>query len=45
LYRYIKAAGLKNVRVVCASIEDFHEPFDVGIALHACGGAVQVESS
>ena len=39
------------MRVVCAYIEDFHEPFDVGIALHACGGAsdvvgaVQVENS
>ena len=30
------------MRIVCAMIEDFHEPFDVGIALHACGGASDV---
>ena len=38
----IAAMGLRNVRIVCAMIEDFHEPFDVGIALHACGGASDI---
>ena len=33
------AAGLANVRCVLGLIEDFHEDFDVGVALHACGGA------
>ena len=37
--RRADAAGLANVRVVEGRIEDFDEPFDVGIALHACGAA------
>ena len=38
----VAAAGLRNIRVVCGMIEDFHEPFDVGVALHACGGSSDV---
>ena len=30
---------LSNVRLVVGEIEDFNETFDIGIALHACGGA------
>ena len=37
--RRADAAGLANVRVVEGRIEDFDQPFDVGIALHACGAA------
>uniref|UniRef100_A0A0D3JIL2 Methyltransferase domain-containing protein n=2 Tax=Emiliania huxleyi TaxID=2903 RepID=A0A0D3JIL2_EMIH1 len=33
------AAGLTNVRFVCGDLGAFHEPFDVGLALHACGTA------
>jgi len=33
----IRDAGLVNVRVVQGRIEDFDEPFDLGLALHACG--------
>ena len=36
------AARLTNVRFVCGLVEDFDEPFDVGIALHACGAASDV---
>lgn len=32
-------ARLQNVHTVVGRIEDFSEPFDVGIALHACGNA------
>ena len=34
-----KSAGLENVRTRVCMIETFDEPFDVGIALHACGNA------
>jgi hypothetical protein len=37
--RRVQQAGLKNVRIVHGRIEDFREDFDVGVALHACGGA------
>ena len=37
--RRVRKAGLTNVRIVHGRIEDFHEDFDVGVALHACGGA------
>lgn len=37
--RRVKKAGLTNVRIVHGRIEDFREDFDVGVALHACGGA------
>ena len=37
--RRVQRAGLANVRVVHGRIEDFREDFDVGVALHACGGA------
>jgi len=37
--RRAAAAGLRNVRCVLGFIEDFDEDFDVGVALHACGGA------
>ena len=30
-------AGLTNVRVVTSTIDEWNEPFDIGIALHACG--------
>ena len=33
------AAGLTNVRFVCGDLGAFDEPFDVGLALHACGTA------
>ena len=26
-------------RTVCCSVGDFHEPFDLALALHSCGGA------
>ena len=31
--------GLTNVRCIVGKIEDFEEPFDVGLSLHACGVA------
>ena len=37
--RRANAAGLANVRCIRGRVEDFDEPFDVGVALHACGGA------
>ena len=30
-------SGLKNVRVVTSRIDEWNEPFDLAIALHACG--------
>jgi hypothetical protein len=33
------AAGLANVAVFEGMIEQFRQPFDVGLALHACGNA------
>jgi hypothetical protein len=33
------AAGLANVSVFEGMIEQFRQPFDVGLALHACGNA------
>ena len=35
-------AKLNNVRTVLLSIEHFQEPFDLGIALHACGPATDI---
>ena len=37
-----RRGGLTNVTTVLASIEDYHEPFDLGIALHACGPATDI---
>ena len=34
-----RRAGLTNVQTRVQMIETFHQPFDVGIALHACGNA------
>lgn len=33
------AAGLANVHCFKGMIEDYEEPFDVALALHACGNA------
>ena len=33
------AAGLTNVSTFTGMIESFEQPFDVGLALHACGNA------
>ena len=33
------AAGLANVATFVGMIETFEEPFDVALALHACGNA------
>jgi cyclopropane fatty-acyl-phospholipid synthase-like methyltransferase len=35
----IKLANLSNVELQIGDIDDFNDPFDLGIALHACGGA------
>ena len=37
--RRAAALGLPNIRTVCCSVGDFHEPFDLALALHSCGGA------
>ena len=39
LMRRAAAAKLKNVTPRVTMIENFHDPFDVGVALHACGNA------
>jgi hypothetical protein len=39
LLQRAQAAGLSNIRGVCGTIEEFAEPFDVSLALHACGQA------
>ena len=39
LMKRASVASLHNVSVVCGMIEHFHEKFDVGVALHACGNA------
>ena len=39
LLQRAKSAGLENVRTSVCMIETFDEPFDVGVALHACGNA------
>ena len=33
------AAGLTNIRAVQSMIEGYEEPFDIALALHACGNA------
>ncbi|ETL44976.1 hypothetical protein L916_04821 [Phytophthora nicotianae] len=38
----IAAAQLTNVEIFCGYIDDYHKPFDVGIALHACGEATDM---
>ncbi|KAG6602910.1 Glutathione S-transferase C-terminal domain-containing protein [Phytophthora cinnamomi] len=38
----IAAAQLTNVEIFCGFIDDYHKPFDVGIALHACGEATDM---
>ncbi|KAE9244926.1 hypothetical protein PF004_g5475 [Phytophthora fragariae] len=38
----IAAAQLTNVEIFCGFIDDYHKPFDVGIALHACGEATDI---
>jgi len=35
----IDDSGIKNIEVFRGYIQDFHEKFDLGIALHACGEA------
>ena len=37
-----ESAGLKNVRTHLGDIAAFDEPFDVGVALHACGAATDL---
>ncbi|TYZ69482.1 hypothetical protein PybrP1_007371 [[Pythium] brassicae (nom. inval.)] len=36
------AIGLTNVEIFCGFIDDYAKPFDVGIALHACGEATDM---
>ncbi len=38
----IKNSGLKNIEIFNENIVDFHEKFDLGIALHACGEATDL---
>ncbi|RMX67541.1 hypothetical protein DD238_001433 [Peronospora effusa] len=38
----IAAAHLTNVKIFCGLIDDYCKPFDVGIALHACGEATDM---
>ncbi|KAG9414484.1 hypothetical protein AC1031_007891 [Aphanomyces cochlioides] len=38
----ITASKLTNVSVFCGKVDDYMEPFDVGIALHACGEATDM---
>lgn len=38
----ISLAGLTNVSVFCDMIERFAQPYDVALALHACGNATDV---
>ncbi|GMF38924.1 unnamed protein product [Phytophthora fragariaefolia] len=38
----IAAAQLTNVEIFCGFIDDYSKPFDVGIALHACGEATDM---
>lgn len=38
----IAAAQLTNVEIFCGFIDDYNKPFDVGIALHACGEATDM---
>lgn len=35
----VALAGLPNVSVFCGMIEHYAQPFDVALALHACGNA------
>jgi SAM-dependent methyltransferase len=39
LMQRASAAGLSNVSVFTGMIEQYNEPFDVALALHACGNA------
>ena len=39
LQKRAAAAGLTNVSVFAGMIEQYRQPFDVGLALHACGNA------
>ncbi len=38
----ISDSGIKNIDVFRGYIKDFHEKFDLGIALHACGEATDL---
>lgn len=38
----VQEANLKNVIISEDDIENFHDVFDIGISLHACGGATDV---
>jgi hypothetical protein len=38
----ISTAGLKNCRLWQGDVKDFDQPFDVGLALHACGDATDI---
>ena len=40
--RRVSEAQLQNVSILCARIEDYTDSFDIGIALHACGGASDI---
>lgn len=35
----IELSGLVNVEIVSDFLENYNDLFDVGLALHACGGA------
>ncbi|EQC39495.1 hypothetical protein SDRG_02936 [Saprolegnia diclina VS20] len=38
----IALASLSNVSIFCGRVEEYDAPFDVGIALHACGEATDM---
>jgi hypothetical protein len=38
----IRDSGLKNVEIFNGYIQDFHERFDLGVAIHACGEATDL---
>jgi hypothetical protein len=38
----VAAAKLSNVEIFCGFIDEYDQPFDVGIALHACGEATDM---
>ena len=38
----IQRAKLNNITVLCGAIEEYAAPFDLGLALHACGEATDL---
>ena len=38
----VEQAGLTNVKVIQGLVQDYLEPFDLAIALHACGEATDL---